>query len=277
MMHTIRRSFLFLLALGPFALDAVAQEPKAEPKPEIDVKAVLGELRKAAFDRKGARDTEAIGLVDRLLQAYEKLDAGQKASVRKALGELLTSRKIRRPTDQTGLYVAAAAALGRMGQEAARELWKAFRSSKFKKREWVTLRAILLKNIGRTKDPNSIKPLIERARRDPEDAIMAAAGEALGNYEDFPEKTRKDIFKNLVIRYGQVYGESRKNIDPGDPIVQRAKERLAQISQPWNETLRRLSGKDLRTAEEWQRFWNKHKNDRWDEGKGKSKKTFPGR
>lgn len=275
MTGTIRRSFLFLMALVPFAVGVVAQEPEAESKPEIDVKEVLGELRKAAFDRKAARDTEAIGLVDRLLQAFEKLDAKQKASVRKALGEILTSKKVKRTKDQTGLYVAAAAALGRMGPEAARELWKAFKSSKFKKREWVTLRAVFLKHIGRTKDPRSIKPLIERARRDPEDAIMAAAGEALGNYEEFPEKVRKDVVKNLIIRYGQVYAESRKNLDPGDPIVQRAKERLAQISQPWNETLRKLTGKDLRTAEEWQRFWNKHKNDRWD--KGRPKKAAPRR
>lgn len=259
-----RSTLLMALALACAAPPAlVAQKKKPDPNVAINLK----KLKTAVGDRKGERDTEATGTIDTLLQGYDSMVKKDKSSVRKALDKILTSPRVRRKPDQKAIYVACATALGRMGADGSKVLVKAFGHAKFKKssgeENWVDLRAVFVKQIGNTKDPKQIKFLTERALRDPNDPIMAAAGRALGAFEDATEKVRKSIGEDLIKKFGEIDARSRASLDPGDAQVKRDKERLAAISEPWNETLQKLTRQNFRTAEEWMRFWNKNKAKSW--------------
>ena len=253
-------SAMLLAALASAAV-TTAQDPKPADATLDDQ---INEFKEAISERDGEQDQKAIGLIDAFNQKYKDLEKKDQSDVRKVLDDALTSTRIRRPPEKIGMYTAAAAALGGMGDDGARILKKAFDSSKFKKREWVDLRAVLLKWLGKTKDESMIKTLTDVARRDPEDKLMAAAGEALGNFADQPLKVRKDIVKDLINKFGEVHGKANASLDPGDAQVARSKQRLAAISDPWNETLKMLTKHEFRSAPEWQTFWNKEKGENWD-------------
>ena len=252
------------LLTGLLATGLAAQEEASASKPDPALKDQLKQFKSATEDLQKQRDQEATGQIDRWLQDFEDMHEKDQAAVRKALGGVLTSSRVKRDPEQRGLFTAAAVALGRMGPEASKMLVKAFKSSKFKGREWVVMRAVMIKSIGTTKDPKQVEFLIERAVRDPEDKIMQAAGEALGNHDEAPQKVRKDIAKELIKKFNEIEGKSRANLDPGDPQVQRAKETLAAVSRDWNETLRRMTGQTISSAAEWQHFYNKNKGKNWD-------------
>ena len=104
------------------------------------------------------------------------------------------------------LYNAAAEALGRHGKDGAKALKKAYENkSRFKaKPMWVPMRERLLRNIGRAQDEANVKFLIDEARRNPEAALQAAAGDALGFFEKSSEKIRKQIVSELLITFGSL-------------------------------------------------------------------------
>lgn len=256
-----RVAVLGSLAALLLAAVTVAQDPK-DASANLDDQ--IKEFKDAVSDRDGEQDQKAVNLIDAMNQKYKDLEPKDQLEVRKALDAALNDKRIRRPPEKLALYTAAAAALGGMGDDGAKILKKAFNNSKYDKREWVDLRAVLLKWLGKTKDEAMIKTLIDVASRDPEDKLMAAAGEALENFADQPLKVRKDIAKDLINKYGEVHGKANASLDPGDAQTQRSKQRLAAISDPWNETLRKLTKQEFRTAPEWQKFYNKEKGKDWD-------------
>ena len=138
-----------------------------------------------------------------------------------------------------------------------------------KKPEWVPFRGILLENIGKTKEESMVKFLMDEARRSPEKALMAAAGAALGNYNESNQKVRKDIVKNLLIRWGELDATWRDgNTDPNNIVSQDAGEYLAAIKDKWNTTFVRLTGQNIGTHLDWQQWWNSNKGANWDKGGG---------
>src|SRR5690606_25603764 len=146
-----------------------------------------------------------------------------------------------RPADRTSLYIGAAAALGYCGEEGAKVLKAAYVKKRFPdKKEWVPLREQLLKYLGRTKDESMVKFLCEEARRQPEAALQAAAGEALGNYEDSKEEIRKEIVGQLLIRYGEL-AQLASEMGSSNIEAQNAQDRLAALQDKWNTTLAKLT------------------------------------
>lgn len=249
------------LASAALAAVTVVQDPRpADAAFDAQVK----EFKDAISERDGEQDQKAVNLIDGWNQKYKDLTPKEQVEVRKALDDALTSTRIRRPPEKLALYTAIAAALSSMEADGAKILKKALDSAKFKKREWVDLRAVLLKWLGKTRDKSMIKPLLDVASHDPEDKLMAAAGEALENFADQPLKVRKDIVKDLINKYGEVHGRANANLDPGDAQVARSKQQLAAISDPWNETLKKLTKHEFRSAPEWQKFYNKEKGENWD-------------
>jgi len=253
---------LSLAALVFVAQPLSAQEPTSRPsKPDPLVAEQVKQFKSAIKDRKGARDAEATNLIDKFLAGYPRMHQKDQLSVRKALQDCLVGR-VRRDEGNTTLFVGAAAALGQMGADGAKILLKAYKSSKFKKQ--VTLRAVFVRNIGKTKDLAQVDFLLERAGRDPDDEIMKAAGGTLRNYADAKLSVRKNIVKELIKKFSEVYGKSRASIDPGNAQVKRSKEQLAAISRDWNQTLNALTRQSIHSPPEWQRFYNKNKNRNWD-------------
>lgn len=244
-----------------------AQDDPAKPtkpdKPDKEVAEKLAEMKKHVADRKFEHDADAVAIIDQLLQ---KLQAGMhekdQSSFADGLKAALMSGKVRDP-ENLQLYKAAATALGHLGEDGAKTLRAAYDSKRFpEKIEWVPLREIFLKSLGKTKDEGSVKFLIDEARRSPEPALMGAAGEALGNFEGSNQKIRKDIVNGLLIRYGELDSRSRQ-LDPGDVAAQNAREYLAAISDKWNTTLGKLTKQNFRSYPEWNDWYNEHKNKEW--------------
>jgi hypothetical protein len=263
-MHTPMRSLMltFVFAAG---LAAQGEDPKKpDPKkPDPKVAETIKELKAAVSDRQMAKDVEAIGLIDTLLKDFENYVEKDQRDIVNALADVYRSRQ--RPPDQIGLYEAAAVALGRMGKDGGTALLRAYNEDKIGKRDYVRVRAVILRNLGKVQDESHAKFLTDRAVRDPEDEIMAAAGEALGNYDAAKQNVRKQIFETLLRKFMEVESGAKANLDPGDAQVKSHKDTLTRISDPWNTTMARLTGQTHRTAEDWNRWWNKTgKSSKWD-------------
>jgi len=251
-----------LLALAVCAPVATAQKPD-KPKPDKEVADRIEVLEDVLGDKKFTRDAEGIAAIDVLYQKHEAgLCEEDDADIVKVLSKVLLKGKVR-PADKIALYDAAAHALSQQGEAGADVLQKAYdNKGRFKaKPEWVPLREKLLRAIGKTKDESKIKFLLDEARRSPEAALQAAAGEALGNFEGSKEKVRKEIVGDLLVRYGSM---SEKANQIGSNIEsQNARDRLAALSGKWNETLKKLTGQDFDTFLEWQKWHNDNKNKDW--------------
>lgn len=257
----MQRFALIPTLLFAFAAVAPAQDPPKEPDKEIAAK--IATLAECVGDRKLEREEEGLRLIDELLQ---KLQAGvsdkDRAAIAKALEGVFFNGKLR-PTDRTQLYSGAAAALGYCGKDGAAALKKAYEKKRFPdKKDWVPLREQLLKNLGRCKDESTVKFLIEEARRQPEAALQAAAGEALGNFDDAKEEIRKEIVGQLLVRYGEL-AELASQMGSSNIEAQNAQDRLAALQDKWNTTLAKLTRQNFTKFREWQAWYNKNKGEAW--------------
>jgi hypothetical protein len=249
---------LFLALIAIPALPAQDDPKEKEPDPEVT--AQIEKLKDAIKDRKMERDLEARELIDGLLQKYEGLhEKSQKAFVL-ALNETWKARP--RKPEQLELYKATAFALGTIGGDAASKMLVAATKSKpFTDKEYLAILEDLLENVGRTKDEKQVKTLVDLAARDPEDRVKAASGRALRHFEESSFDVRKDIVKDLLIDYTKIESGANESVNPSDPVQQARKRTLQAIADPWNETLSKLTGEtDIRTAQDWQHWWNKNKN-----------------
>jgi hypothetical protein len=186
--------FVLLASLAFTAIATPAQTPAPAKGPDKEVAEKIALLKEVVADKKFARDAEGLQAIDVLLQKSQAgTEPKDQLAIVKALDQALTSGKLR-PANKTELYVGAAAALGYCGADGAKVLKAAFLDKRFpEKRDWVPLREQFLKNLGRTKDESMVKFLTNEARRNPEAALQAAAGEALGNFEESSEAIRKLI------------------------------------------------------------------------------------
>lgn len=258
------RSIFSLGTWTLFFLAAVA--PAQDPAPKEQDKEIaekLDTLKECVLDRKMARDGEGLKMIDDLLL---KVQAGvhpkDMTAIAKGLDDVFTKGKLR-PIDQPGLYSGAAMALGYCGEEGAKVLKSAYSGKRFPdKKEWVPLREALLKNLGRTKDESMVKFLCNEARRQPEAALQAAAGEALGNFEDSKEALRKEIVGELMIRWGEL-AELASQMGSSNIEAQNAQDRLAALSDKWNTTLAKLTRQNHATFREWQTWYNKNRTQPW--------------
>jgi hypothetical protein len=267
-MLTFRHSRAFVLAsllLLPAA--SLAQDPAKPAGPDKEIAEQIARLKEVVADKKFARDAEGIEAIDKLLTKLKDgkdatLDPKDRAAVLKAYQSVLASGKVR-PHDKADLYNAVADALGYCGEDGAKILHDAyFNKSRFpEKPEWVPLRERVLKHLGRTKDESMVPMLLKEALTNPEAALSAAAGGALGAFEESKEATRKDIVGKLLVKWGEL---DEKASQMGTNIeAQNAANRLAALQDKWRSTLAALTKQDFQTFREWQTWHNKNKNAGW--------------
>lgn len=243
-----------LLLLTPGAVQAQAPDLTKE----------LKNLQSMVKDRKMAEDFLAISLIDRLSADPAKLTAKDQAKVAKGLAKVYRTGRLR-PPDRLHLYQETADAMAKFGKNGSTLLLKAIETERIKGREYAGLRAYMIRALGRAKDEKQIDWLTKQALRSPDNAVMAAAGEALGNFTKMPLKTRRKLVKSLVGRLGELHMQSTalESSDPKAPIdlgPQNARRTLGQIRRPWNATLTTLTGQKFSTAAQWQRWLNKNRN-----------------
>ena len=259
MSHTLK--IVLLTSLLATALPA--QEPPKKPDPEVSAK--LKDFKKLIGDRKGAKDGQAIEIIDELNQKYPSMHPKDQDKFAKEVSVLITSNKYKREPTQDGIYRTTIKVLSLMGTNGSKYLHKAFgNKAKFKDKEWLGLRGDILEHLGRTKDEKFVDFLLDVALKDPNDILMAKAGGALRHFEGLKLVKRKDIAKELIKKFANIYDNANKNIDPGDLNAATWRQRLAQVSDPWNTALQKLTKQNYRSPNDWTKFWNKHKDDDWD-------------
>jgi len=257
-MHVFRFASLLALAAWVSAQD----EPKTPKEPDPQVQKDVAAFKELVADKKMARDTEATTFLNKWVSSYESMHPKDQAAVVEALGGVFLRAKQREP-DKLELYSASAVVLGRMGKAGAKILKDAFGSPRFRKSEWVPLRGRLIEALGKTQELGYWDFILDTALRDPEDQIMAKAGEALANYEKADIKVRREIVKKLLKRFVEIQNQSRSD-SLDDPVAQTRQRTYAAIADPWNTTLAKLSGQAFRSPQDWEKWWNNHKDDNWD-------------
>ncbi|MCR9244185.1 MAG: HEAT repeat domain-containing protein [bacterium] len=261
------RTRLALLTIGVLSAATLAaglgaQKPAPPPlDPQLPKK--LKELKSMVADRKMRRDFQAIGLIQELTKAPEKLNPKDKSRLARALGGVFKTGKTR-PKKQHHLYREAADALAKFEKDGSKELAKAVEGKRIK--DFLVLRGHLLEALGRTQDTKQIDYLLEEATRSPHDEIRAAAGKALGEFTNAKLKDKRDVVKQLLRSWGSLQSDASRlqSNDPANPVdFQRdnAIRTLQAIRDKWIGTLSRLTGQSLTRYEDWQRWQNK--NAKW--------------
>lgn len=235
-------------------------EPPKAPDPQVSKD--VSDYKELVADKKMSKDTEARTYLSKWVESFDAMHPKDQGAVVGALHGTFTRAKQREP-EKIELYDAAAVALGRMGKGGAKALKDVFGHSRFRKSEWVALRGRLISCLGGTQDPGYWDFILDTATRDPEDQIMAKAGGALANYEKADIKVRREIVKKLLKRFVEIHNQSRtESLD--DPVAQSRQRTYAAIADPWNTTLAKLSGQAFRSPQDWEKWWNDHKDDNWD-------------
>ena len=273
-MPRVPRVLVLSIALGGFLVAAPAQGVKPKPKPNPEVKAKLETFIKRISDQKAPRDAEAIEIVDELAELYPNMHSSDQARFVKDIARALSSTGIRRSTDDADLYKSIIVALGISGPRGSSSLIKSFETKKFKgKLTWVPLRALMLEHLGRAKDPKRIDFLVNEARNNMHNELMAAAGGALRHYADQKLKVRKEICKVLIKKFASVFDngqETSLRTRRDQTLAEQQyeweiwRQRFKTIDARWTTTLQALTKQDLEGTEAWTRFWNKDKGKNWD-------------
>ena len=258
------RPIVLAILLGGLAAHAEAQAPAKDPEVKVQLKALKGLM----FDRKVNKDAEAKMIINVLHAKYDKMHPADQVAFAKGIAECLHSSRCKRKPERADLFRTTVVALGLLGKNGGKHLTRAYKNkSKFKGKEWITLRGEMLESLGNTKDEKQIDFLLDEALRSPVDALMAKAGGALVHFSGSKLKVRQDIAKELIRKFANIYGNAKSNLDPGDLQRQTWENRLAAVSDPWNNTLQKLTKQSIRRPLDWQRFYNKEKGKNWDKPK----------
>jgi hypothetical protein len=238
-----------------------AAHPAPQDAPEVtdkrpEIAELLGKLAGHVKER-GAQDTEAVAVIDQLLVEFPKCGPKDRAAVVDGLDDCFTAK---RGESEDGvpdnrLYLACAVSLREMAPESAPVLMKWIGHKSHRKD--VMLQEKLIQSLGKTQDEKGRKLLI-KTLVDKTPAIQASAAEALGEFGESELAVRKENFEELLKLLMQVKGQVDSDVND---II--ARERYDTISAPIISSLSRLSGEKIHDPNEWQRWWNKHKQEDW--------------
>jgi len=256
-----RIAVLLALTAGAFGSGLAAQK-KALPPVDPALPGRLSELKKFVKDRKMSQDFRAIGSMQNLSKDVAKWNPKDADKIVKTLGDLFRLGKVRTGNKDI-LYRETAEALTKFGVKAGKPLEKAATNNRFK--DNLSLRAYLVKALGKTKDPKQVKYILELTSRSPHDGLRAASGEALGNFDDAKVKTQRDIVKEIIKAWGSLDSQATQavSLDPNGPQdfgPQNARRTLRAAEGKWVATLQKLTGVTLTKFRDWQRWQNKNKN-----------------
>ena len=236
-----------------------SQEPPVDPT----VPKRVAELKGYIKNRKMTDDFQAIGLIQALTKAPEQQNSKDKKKIAKGLGDCFKLGKVREGR-QDLIYREAANGLAKYGADGAKELSKYVENKRFK--DNLSLRAHLLRSLGKTEDVKQVDYLIEVTSRSHHNELRAASGEALGNYKEAKIQTKREIVKMIIRAWGSLHSAATAPVsnDPNGPQdfgPQNAQQTLGACQGKWVATLQKLTGVTLRKFMEWQRWQNKNK--RW--------------
>ncbi|MFT7668167.1 MAG: hypothetical protein ACI8X5_000854 [Planctomycetota bacterium] len=236
--------------------------PIVQDDGEIEDKRPLIKEKLEAFKehigKRGDQDAEAIAIMDSMIQEWPMCGPKDRGSITKALGKCFDQKRqeLSEGIPNNRLYLAAAVALGEMGEFASPILTKCIDNKKHRRN--LPLRRTLVLSLGKTKDLDVVDDLVDLIN-DKDYIIVASTAEALGEFKEAPEKVRKEIFNELMKILVTL-----KAIKDGDINDIAAREKWDVVSAPIITTLQDLSGHDETQPEAWQHWWNKNKKKDWE-------------
>lgn len=263
----MRKTLLLLvLSLCPAALAAQPsaalqtgkQDTPAKPDKRPEVAEKLAKLQSLIDDRKGEKDTDAIGIIDQLVQDFPNCGPKDRQSITTSLSKCFEVRRMVKEGDPPNnkLYMASAVALAYMAPESTKELLKWIGFKDLKKDQ--ALQTRLVDSLGKTKDKEALKPL-QQLLNSKDDWMVGAAASALSNYGELELTERKVVFETVLKNLTAAWSTTQGN--PNDTV---ARQRYEVIAAPMITTLQKLSKHDERDPALWQTWWNKNKRENWD-------------
>lgn len=259
----LRMRRLPTLAFLLLANSLAAQTPPPAPPPQDPaLPELLKELKGLVADPKMQGDFQAISLIQKLATGIDQRHPKDCERIAGGLGEVFRTGKLR-PAEQPHLYEEAAKALALFGENGSKEISRVLGTPRFK--DQVPLRCKLMLALADTQDTKHANYLLEEAMRSHHDEIRAAAGEALGRYQELDLRTRREIVKQMVRAWGSLHSAATQpvNNDPSGPIdpgPQNAQRTLRAVEGKWQRTLGKLTEQSFSTFADWQRWLNKNPN-----------------
>jgi HEAT repeat protein len=254
-------SLALFLALGAGFAPARAAGERLEPRPVVS--GLVEELQQE-LARKAADPAHAKQLVERLAAEFAVSGTKDRSPIVRVLERCLAAKQQGKPDGE--LVCHAARALAGMAPESLPVLVRALDNKPLLKEKEIGRTLVLA--LGKTRDKSAVKPLLGLLDS-PDDGLVAAAGEALGEFEGAALATRKQLFeealKALLQAKDQKDAQTQQTLDPNAPHDDAAARRYDAIQAAFGTTLQRLSKQEARNADLWQRWWNKNKRADWDD------------
>ncbi|MDF1798066.1 MAG: HEAT repeat domain-containing protein [Planctomycetota bacterium] len=254
---------LFLcLAGAPLAAALQPPTPIVQDDEVEDKREVVKELIKT-FEghtkKKGKEDTEAIAVMDTLLQEFEESGPKDRASIVKSFEKTfgLKRKENEDGSQEARVATAAAICLAKMAPESVPVLAKLSSGKAFKDNEALYRRVLI--SLGKTEHEDAVDPLLDLVDHK-RPVIQGAAIEALANFREQDQKVRKEVVNKVLKVVLPI-----KSITDQDSEDIVARERYDIVGPPAITTLQNLTDENLRDFVEWQQWWNKNKNRDWDE------------
>ncbi|MDA1265255.1 MAG: HEAT repeat domain-containing protein [Planctomycetota bacterium] len=247
-----------LLCLLPFAPSVLAADDDERPddRPEIETLLETLEDRVGKSARDDPKDREAVQLIESLAGQYESSGDNDRGDIVRGLDRVFLAKR-RADRDgkrETGLFIAAAKALGKTGDDGAKRLLRWIGNPKH--RQDVALQRELVLALGATRSDDAVKPLADLLGEDVPQIVGAAAA-ALGNFDGKDQKVRKSLFEDLLKKMESYRENARGNDSTAQAL-------WGALRGPGNQSLGKLSGARQNDPESWRRWWNKNKRLDWD-------------
>ncbi len=257
----VSTTLALLLALCAPPAAAPAGSGPAEVRPVVSglVDELQQELARKAIDAAHAKE-----LVLRLAAEFAISGTRERAPIVRAIERCLAAKQQGKPDGE--LVCHAARALAGMAPESLPVLERALDNKALLKEKEIGRTLVLA--LGKTRDKSVTKTLLGLLDS-PDDGIVAAAGEALGEFEGAPLALRKQLFeetlKALTQAKDQKDSQVQQTLDPNSPHDAAAVKRYDALQAAFGATLQRLSKQDARSPELWQRWWTRNKRADWDD------------
>jgi sulfite reductase alpha subunit-like flavoprotein len=243
--------------LSLFLLVAQADEPPqvTDGRPEIKT---LVETLNTHLKARGEQDDKAIETLDQLTKQFPESGPKDRALIVKEVAgvfDVKRPKEIEEGVPDDRAYMAAATALGTMGPESVKPLASLIGDKNHRKNQRLQIKIAL--SLGKTKSPEAVETLLDLLKhKDP--PMQAAGAEALANYFDADQETRKRAFEPLLNTL--MDQRAKKDADTTDA---EALERWNIISGPILATLQKLTGRTETDPEFWLHWWNDNKKKDW--------------
>jgi len=229
--------------------------PIVDERPEVKA---LFETLAAHTKAKGVEDEQAIGVLDKLIQEFPNSGPKDRVAIVKQFADCFDLKRPKEVTEgvpDDRIFMASAVALGTMGPESVKPLGALIGDKKH--RHNMRLQTQLALSLGKTKSAEGVKTLLGLLKhKDP--PMQAAGAEALANYFEAPQETRKEIFEELLRT--MMDQKTKKDTNTTDP---EALERWNIISGPIIASLQKISGQGETDPDLWLRWWNDNKKKDW--------------